>query len=1101
MTGTYAIDAKKKKSQGEDPIETPKRMPLEAALDRLFVQHARKLELTAGPGTEAVADYVRRFYEDAALRAKTPSAEELDALFPIVTRSMDPQAWLSVFGAWAGAKGLASLALGEGRYGRGTTPDSLVVGGSPLTSWDLWKALRFALALDPSIRGWLHERCKAAPLSVADAIPCALLFDDCAWGNALADRLLAEPMDRAGSWVTSRIFGVIDDPVRFSKLIAWFDTQMQWLGANAVLGRAVGRIPAEVLEKELVALLDRGLAEKWKSSNVEPYAKALAHVKGPEVARVLAAWIGEKSVAKIADDYFRAHPDLADAALGPVAKGKGKAARIAKALLASLDRAAPTATEDDDAPKPAKATKANAKTSDDAPKPAKAKKAASKKDDDARAKTSMKTSEVTPAPASDASARVLALLDAPPWAAKARPSRPRRTLTPIVEDERCPIEKKPWAQPPSADRTPERDRAFLDGLAPGQVYEGVIFHLTDEVAFESIATRARAGYWSLDRFLLWLGERVVPHVIRFIALDVAGCHPMLARAVSPRLALPVAKVALQRSGGAERAASVAWLRKNPDAAALGLIPALLGEDDAEADVAERALRLVVRAGHRDVIDAAASRYGADAATDVAAILDCSPYERVPLKMPTKAKWATPERLGRLELAGGGALSDAQTANLVQMLQISEIGEPYQGAADAMAILTEASKERFAKALFDEYLLAGSPPSHEWVIGALALLAPRAAIGWLKGHMRAWAADGKVSLLHHALEVLAAIGTDEALLVVFDAGQRSRYDDTRDKVRGILEGVAAERGISYEVLEDLLVPELGLENGAVSLDLGGRTLAVRLGDHLEAVLTDEEGKTLSAFPKKTKKDDDEAYEAAKKRYSELVEASEAVGKTQVLRFERALRMQRSWSVAELRAHVLPQPLVRHLARRLVWQVLGTGQLFRVAEDLTLADVKDEPMPFPPDDARVVIAHPLRAPGLAGFRTWIEDYRVIQPFPQVGRETFALTDAEKAASAFTRAEGREVAYLPVLALTLGMGWKPVPPGENGIDAITCVVPGEGGPLVARLALQPGLLFGAAKGRPAQTLGALTLTTEDGTAARFGSIEPLAASELLRDVLSLG
>jgi hypothetical protein len=1093
MTGIYATDAKKKKSQGEDPIETPKRMPLEAALDRLFVARARELELTAGPGTEAMADYVRRFYADAALRAKTPSAEEIDGLFPIVTRSMDPSAWLSLFGAWAGARGLASLALGEGRFGRGSTPDSLVVGGKPLASWDLWKALRFALALDPSIRGWLHERCKAAPLGVLDAIPCALLFDDCTWGNALADQLLSQPMHRADSWSTARILGVIDDPVRFSKVIAWLGPQIQWLGAHAVLGRAVGRIPAEVLEKELVALLDRGLAEKWKSSNVEPYAKALAHVKSPDVARVLAAWIGEKSVAKVADGYFRAHPDLADAALGPVAKGKGKAAPIAKALLASLDRAAPDrvapAVTEDDAPEPA------------TPKPAKAKKAASKKDDDARAKTSAKKIEVTAAPPSDASARVIALLDAPPWAAKARPSRPRRALTPIVEDERCPIEKKPWARPPSADRTPERDRGFLDGLAPGQIYEGAIFHLTDEVAFESIATRARAGYWSLDRFLLWLGERVVPHVIRFVALDVAGCHPMLSRAVSPRLALPVAKVALQRSGGQERAASLGWLRKHPGPAALGLIPALLGEDDAEADVAERALRLVAHAGHRDVIDAAASRYGAEAATDVAAILDRSPYERVPLKMPPKAKWATPERLGRLERTGGSALTDAQIASLVQMLQISEIGEPYQGAADALALLTEASKERFAKALFDEYLLAGSPPSHEWVIGALSLLAPRAAIGWLKGHMRAWAADGKVSLLHRALEALAAIGTDEALIVVFDAGQRSRYDDTRDKVRGILEAVAAERGISYEVLEDLLVPELGLEAGAVSLDLGGRALAVRLGDHLEAVLTDDAGATLAAFPKKAKKDDDKAYEAAKKRYSELVEASEAVGKTQVLRFERALRAQRSWSVAELRAHVLPQPLVRHLARRLVWQVLGTGQLFRVAEDLTLADAKDEPMPFPPDDARVVIAHPLRAPGLDAFRAWIEDYRVIQPFPQVGRETVALTDAEKTASAFTRAEGREVAYLPVLALTLGMGWKPVPPGENGIDAITCVVPGESGPLVARLALRPGLLFGPAKGRPAQTLGALTLTTEDGTAARFDAIEPLARSELLRDVLSLG
>ncbi|MCU0677425.1 MAG: hypothetical protein MUE69_32125, partial [Myxococcota bacterium] len=108
-----------------------------------------------------------------------------------------------------------------------------------------------------------------------------------------------------------------------------------------------------MVERVFVGLLDRGLTEKWKSSNVEPYAKALFHVKSPEVARVLAAWIGEKSVAKVATDYFRAHPELADAALVPVAKRKGKAGPIAKALLESIARTpteASEASEDEDTP-------------------------------------------------------------------------------------------------------------------------------------------------------------------------------------------------------------------------------------------------------------------------------------------------------------------------------------------------------------------------------------------------------------------------------------------------------------------------------------------------------------------------------------------------------------------------------------------------------------------------------------------------------------------------------------------------------------------------------------------------------------------------------
>ncbi len=100
---------------------------------------------------------------------------------------------------------------------------------------------------------------------------------------------------------------------------------------------------------------------------------------------------------------------------------------------------------------------------------------------------------------------------------------------------------------------------------------------------------------------------------------------------------------------------------------------------------------------------------------------------------------------------------------------------------------------------------------------------------------------------------------------------------------------------------------------------------------------------------------------------------------------------------------------------------------------------------------------------------------------------------------RAVGRKVPYLSVLGLTLGMGWKPIPPGDKGIDAITReLVATDGTTLVARLAISPGLLFGAAKGRPEQTLGALTLETETREPASFDRLDPLTRSELLADAM---
>jgi hypothetical protein len=621
------------------------------------------------------------------------------------------------------------------------------------------------------------------------------------------------------------------------------------------------------------------------------------------------------------------------------------------------------------------------------------------------------------------------------------------------------------------------------------------------VALAALRDRPKVSVYHLEGLVAWLGEPLVPLAIRTLAADVGAAPYSLPRAVSARLALPCARIALKRSGGGERVACRAWIDAHPEETALGLVPAALGDDELDADLAARQLRGLVKAGHGAIVRSAAARYGVEAAQAIEAVLDASPYDRYPAKLPPKAKWALPEHIGTLTLTDGTKLGEAHGATLITMLQFSPIGETYPGATETIALATIESRDALAKALFQEYLLAGSPPSHAWVLGAIAALSPSGAIPLLAGQMRAWAADGKVSLLHDSLEALAAIGTDDALVVVYDAGQRSRYDDTRDKVRDILESVARQRGVTYEVPEDLLVPELGLEEGAVSLVLGARTLSVRLGDHLEAVLVDEAGSTLAAFPRKGKSDDPAKYDAAKARYAALVEAAENVGRGQVLRLERALRAQRRWRVSELRTHVLPQPLVRHLARRLVWQVVGSGVLFRVAEDLTLADAQDALLPWPSDDAQVVLAHPVIAPGLGAFASWIDDYQVIQPFAQVGREVLTPSAEELASHRMERAVGRKVAYLSVLALTLGMGWKPVAPGEKGIDAITReLVASDGSTLVARLAISPGLLFGAAKGRPEQTLGALTLETESREPASFERLDALTRSELVRDVVTL-
>jgi len=1061
MKPTYDIDHRKLEGLVEDDAQ---RLPLKDALQRVAA-----LGWAAPTGSDQKDVAAIAAFLAAPCASPELTERQLDGVYAMLahTASVSPTYSIafSLILQWAGPRRLVTLILGGGAYHdepiAGAAGRALQPGGARAHIHALKAGLALALVESPEDRPLFLAQVKAANLPLIERAQVASVLQDRAWGNSVIDELLAT--GATNEYLLAGLASLADTPDLFARFIASFGKARPWIAQRVLPGRLVGVVSAEDLCAMLIPEVEYGLAQKWKSSGVDGYLKALAHVKSPEVARVIASRMGEKSAAKIATEYFRKHPDLAPA-LSSVTKGKAKIA--AQGLLASLAREEQT-EPDASPPSTTKTGKASKKS-----------------------------------PKATGGARELpALLTAPPWLAKKRPPRPSVPLTLIVENER--FDPPPPARPWLDKGTSETDRALLRGRPIELVAYWEIARGTNALVLEWLRKTSNDLVFSFAEFHHRLGDAVVPFVMDRLP-GVVTRHPYpntvaeVTHSVSSRLAMPVARALSKRSTlPFVREGFSAWMKKNAEVAAIGLVPVALGTNAVDADIAEDALRDLMREGHEPDVQRALARYGKDAEVAFDGLIQRDPRQRVPAKMPLKAKWAAPERLTPLTLKKGGQLAPEHVAAFVQMLQISPFEAPYQGTLDVLSILEDDCRAPFVSALLDEFVLAGSPPSHDWILSTLALLAPQIAIARLPKQMRAWAADGKVVLLHRSLETLCEIGSDEALVRVYDAGQRSRYDDTRTKVHELLQAVATGRELTYEQLEDRLVPELGLEDGSVELDLGTRKLTVRLDVHLEALLEDADGATLSAFPRTNKSNDPTKYVAAKARYDELIEAAATVGKGQILRLERALRSQRSWSVSDLRTHVLPQPLVRRVVTRLVWQLEGTETLFRVAEDLTLADADDKAVPWPDGDARVVLAHSLLARSLVSFTSWLADYEVVQPFPQVGRETFALTGDEVRSGIVRRADGRKVSYLPVLGLTMGMGWKPGAPGSRGIDRIEYAL--EDGRTV-RLSIKPGLLFGQAKGRPEQTVGVLDAIGADKKPADLSGLSPLLASELLRDAMSL-
>ncbi|MBS2534645.1 DUF4132 domain-containing protein [Catenulispora sp. NF23] len=156
-------------------------------------------------------------------------------------------------------------------------------------------------------------------------------------------------------------------------------------------------------------------------------------------------------------------------------------------------------------------------------------------------------------------------------------------------------------------------------------------------------------------------------------------------------------------------------------------------------------------------------------------------------------------------------------------------------------------------------------------------------------------------------------------------------------------------------------------------------------------------------------------------------------SQIARFELAMVTQRRWTVQEFGDYFIGHPLLRHVVRRLVWATGtddGIDSSFRVAEDLSLADVSDGEYTLA-DDAVVGIAHPLHlGAGLAGWSEVFADYEILQPFDQLGRAVHALTDEEKASGTLTRFAGIDVPTGKVLGLER-RGWLRGAPQDAGVQ----------------------------------------------------------------------
>lgn len=606
---------------------------------------------------------------------------------------------------------------------------------------------------------------------------------------------------------------------------------------------------------------------------------------------------------------------------------------------------------------------------------------------------------------------------------------------------------------------------------------------------------------SVKTLLARLGEAAIPGFERY-----CQTYPLVGLSIAKGVdCVGVATVAMHALRNLKKGKdnAIAWIRAHPRTIVIAALHQAFGKDKAMRDNAQFTIRWMLRNDFESLVGTVANEYGDEMLGALAALKAADPLNVLPGKMPKLPSFFVPASFRRPEIKSGEALPVSAVEHIGMMLAISKLDAPYIGLEIVRDLCARETLAEFAWDMFEAWIAAGASSKEGWAFAALGLLGDDETARRLAPKIREWPGEAAHARAVAGLDILASIGTDVALMHLNAIANKVKFKGLQDRAREKIAAVAETRGFTTEELADRLVPDLGLdEQGASELDFGVRKFYVCFDESLKPFVKDDQGVRLKDLPKPIKSDDAVLADAAAERFKQMKKDAKAIASMQVTRLELGMVAQRRWSAEDFRTFFLKHPVMRFLAARVVWGVYEKDVLrdcFRVAEDWTLAD-KDDTTYRLNDDATVGIAHVLEIPSTlqAAFGQVFADYEILQPFKQLGRETYALTDAEKAASEIIRFAAKEVATGSVMGL-VNRGWERGAAQDGGwVGEFHKRISDD---CWVEATLDPGTVVGDMSYEPIQKITVIQArkpnTWDKNGIVALTDLNPIIASEILRDI----
>jgi hypothetical protein len=360
--------------------------------------------------------------------------------------------------------------------------------------------------------------------------------------------------------------------------------------------------------------------------------------------------------------------------------------------------------------------------------------------------------------------------------------------------------------------------------------------------------------------------------------------------------------------------------------------------------------------------------------------------------------------------------------------------PPAWVAEFRSATKETTRDLFMDALQERFHAAERPSADRWVYVAVAWLGGDRCAMRIGSRVRQAADDLNRAAANLGLEMLRTIGTDTAIMQLDMVARKVRRNSVKVRAQTALNEIAQQRQLTLDQLGDRIVPDCGLDAaGAKVFDFGPRQFTLIIASGLQLKIRDEGGQLRDELPKPRASDDPAKSAEAVAEWKLLKKSFKETLKLQADRLELAMILGREWSREEFRRLFAEHPVMRHLARQLVWGEYDASHCllrsFRLGEDLTLSDEHDHALSEP---LRVRVVHPLHldAAARASWGQILSDYELLPPFEQINRSIHLPTAEESNLHELSRFNGQQVHAMSLLSKLTKLGWVCDAPGDGSL-----------------------------------------------------------------------